>query len=86
MYGETKTPKDFLIFKETETLKKFYISGNGNFQPKLEKINENPPQENFLYLRKRTPRKKLLYFVIRKFFLYFRKWNFFIFHELTFRA
>ena len=68
MYEEKKTPKNFLIFKETETLKKFYILENGNFQPKLEKVKQNPPQENFLYFRKWTPRKNSYIFLEESFF------------------
>ena len=65
MYEETKTPKNFLIFKETETLKKFYILENGNFQPKLEKIKQNPPQENIIIYKKTSgnghPEKILIF-------------------------
>ena len=79
---ETETPKKFLIFQETEILKKLLI------------FRETEPfstlWKNFLYFRKRKPRKKSLYFRKQKppknpytsgkgTFLYFRKRNFLIF-------
>ena len=55
------------------------------------KNKKNSPRENylntqilknFLYFRKRKPRKKFLYFLLkRKLFLYFKKRNFLIFQE-----
>ena len=45
----------------------------------------SPPWENFLYFRKRKPRKNFLYFLreteILKNYLHFRKRNFLIFQE-----
>ena len=54
-------------FHETETLEKLLIF--------REKEPFSPPQENFLYLRKRKPKKNFLYFLKRKLSLYFQKWK-----------
>ena len=73
---EAKTPKAFLIFQETELLKKLLIF--------WEMEPFSPPREKFLYFRKQKPQKDSLYFRKRKprknpctsgngTFLYFRK-------------
>ena len=63
--------KAFLIFWEMGFS---YISGNGN-PPKIPNISGI--EEAFLYFRKQKPKKNSLYF---------RKQNFLIFQEVTFRA
>ena len=52
--------KKFLMFPEMEPC---------TLQPKLEKIKQNSPRENFLYLKKLKLRENL-YFLKRKLFLY----------------
>ena len=69
-FSKRKPPKKFLIFKKTE--EKLLI-----FQ---ETEPFSPPGENFLYFRKRKPRKNP-YTSRNGTFLYFRKQNFLIFRE-----
>ena len=49
------------------------------FQPKLEKTKKVHPEQNSLYFRKWIflilGLRNILYFLTRKLFLYFRKWN-----------
>ena len=64
-FRNRKPRKKFLIFDETETLKRILVF--------WEMELFSPPRENFLYFRKRNPRKNFLYLLKRKLFLYFRK-------------
>ena len=66
-FRKRKPQKKFLIFQETEIPERLFIF----WEMKL----YGPPIEKFLYFRKRKPRKNFLYFLKRKLFLYFWKWN-----------
>ena len=63
----------FLIFQETETLKKLLIFPETELFNPSSKNEKNPPRENFLSFRKPKARKNFSYFLKRKLFLYFGK-------------
>ena len=80
--------KPFLIFSQK---KAFLIFLEMHFSVQAQKIKKNPPRENFLYFRKRKPRKKLPYISyvfspkLKKFVISqertWKTWNFIIFSQ-----
>ena len=65
--------KKFLIFHQKKAFLIFPGIEPCAFSSQAQKIEKNSSRENFLYLKKRKPRRNLLYFLKRKLFLYFRK-------------